>query len=656
VTYFPVNRQPFAVSRVILNGYNSRKSIYVRVQSAGVGIMKISKRPVLFLTAVLAGLPVVSAYGQNRVNTDGHLYDANPRVGSGGLNSGPQSTIKGQQNLNGDVVTGNVSGLNYFHGNANEFNPNVVQIRDPYGAADRLTAIAAQPNLAAPNNGTPNYTSFYSTSRATPQLLNQAAIPGGALTTTSNNVALVPAPTVSPLTPSTDTRVDALDLSKRNAVQSQTDATGPGVVNPAATPSVNSDPTFFEFSPLYGVRKSDGELFGAGASRLPPGSVQDNSGGVNIDQLRKEVNDNRINQEVDQAQGTNGGSAPGSANPNGQNAPSTNATPGAVNLTPQQLGGVALNNDVNNQALSNTVDPLKTTTSLQTDQHFTNTLQVPVSQQSAQLATLIRRYGRAGKPLNDQQAAKQYNAELAAKNATPAPKPGLPDGGTPALGTPDLAAGPAAVPDNTGAVIHGAPPVPTLPPEQAKPDLTAKKPELPPVNDGKPMIITSLATGVAAPGMAGLLKKAEDEMRDGKFSKASDLYDSAEQVAPNNPFAPLGRSFAELGSSYYVKADADLAKAVSLEPAVLGGLYDLKGFLGEDRLKFVEKDLADVSASEKAARPEVLLAFIAHNAGDDTAAASHLEAASIRGGDSALIASMRSVWNLPAKAPAPAAK
>jgi hypothetical protein len=634
--------------------------------------MKISKRPLLFLTAALAGLPAVSAFGQYRVNTDGHLLDANPRLGSGGLNSGPQSSITGQQNLNGDIVTKNVSGLNYFHGATNEFNPNVVQIRDPYGAADRLNSIAAPQNLTGPNNGTPDYTSFYSTSRATPQLLEQAAVPGGQVTATSNNVGLVPAPMVSPLTPSTEARIDAIDLSNRNGLQPQTDITGPGVVNAAATPSANSDASYFEFSPLYGVRKSDGQLFGAGANRLPPGAVQGNSADVNINQLRQEIINNRIDQTNPNGTNTpgNGGQNGNNASPNGQNTPNQTATPGAINLTSQKLATADLSQNVNNQAFSNAVAPVTTANGgLETGQHFTDTLQVPPSQQSAQLASLIRKFGRAGKPLNDQQAAQQYNAELAAKNAT-VPKAATPDLAAPGqlapgqlapgqlppgVGQPDLNAGGGLLPTTPGSVIPGGPPVPALPSEQAKPDLSAKKPEVQ-TNDGKPVVITSLATGVAAPGMAGLLKKAEDQMRDGKFSKASDLYDSAEQVAPNNPFAPLGRSFAELGSSYYVKADADLAKAVAEEPAILGGQYDLKGFLGEDKLKFVQNDLADVSANEKAARPEVLLAFIAHNSGDDTAAASHLEAASIRGGDSALIAAMRSVWNLPPKAPAPAAK
>ena len=84
--------------------------------------------------------------------------------------------------------------------------------------------------------------------------------------------------------------------------------------------------------------------------------------------------------------------------------------------------------------------------------------------------------------------------------------------------------------------------------------------------DNQPLVITSLATGIQAKGLGDLMKSAEGKMREGKFTEAVDTYESARAVAPNNPLVPLGRSFAELGASYYGKADQDLTRAHHCRP------------------------------------------------------------------------------------------
>ena len=50
-------------------------------------------------------------------------------------------------------------------------------------------------------------------------------------------------------------------------------------------------------------------------------------------------------------------------------------------------------------------------------------------------------------------------------------------------------------------------------------------------------------------------------MKQGKFSSALDKYDQAEQVAPNNSLIKLGRANAELGASYFARADQHLREA-----------------------------------------------------------------------------------------------
>src|SRR5437868_1638175 len=114
-----------------------------------------------------------------------------------------------------------------------------------------------------------------------------------------------------------------------------------------------------------------------------------------------------------------------------------------------------------------------------------------------------------------------------------------------------------------------------------------KKPE--------PVKVDSLARGVKGKGLAEIMKSAEDLMKQGKFTSALDQYDQAEQVAPNNPLIRLGRANAELGASYYARAEAHLRDVFTQNPELLNGQYDLIALLGEERLNTLVKDLKQIA-------------------------------------------------------------
>jgi len=171
---------------------------------------------------------------------------------------------------------------------------------------------------------------------------------------------------------------------------------------------------------------------------------------------------------------------------------------------------------------------------------------------------------------------------------------------------------------------------------------------LPKEDTEKAYYITSLATGIKSKSLATLLKNAEEQMRAGKFTSALDTYDAAAQVAPNNPFITLGRSFSELGASYYTKADGDLRNAIRSEPALLVGQYDLKGFIGDSRLSFIIKDLTDISTSEsKSPRAPFLLGYIYYNLADKAKATEYMNTALQRsGGSDPVIQQIQESWGL----------
>ena len=154
---------------------------------------------------------------------------------------------------------------------------------------------------------------------------------------------------------------------------------------------------------------------------------------------------------------------------------------------------------------------------------------------------------------------------------------------------------------------------------------------------------------MAAKGLSEMLKKAEDLMKQGKFTTAIDQYAAAEQVAPNQPLIWIGRANAELGASYYGRAEVHLKQAFNRDNALLMAQYDLRQFLGEDRMASVIKDLKDMSSNNpQSATPVFLLAYIAYNTGNERRAAAYMDVADKRsGGKDPIYQLLRDHWSLP---------
>ncbi|MGH7179051.1 MAG: tetratricopeptide repeat protein, partial [Tepidisphaeraceae bacterium] len=164
----------------------------------------------------------------------------------------------------------------------------------------------------------------------------------------------------------------------------------------------------------------------------------------------------------------------------------------------------------------------------------------------------------------------------------------------------------------------------------------------------KPLQIPSLATGIKAKGLSDVMTEAENLMKTGKFATALDQYDLAEQIDPGNPMVLLGRANAELGASYYSRAEAHLRQALTADPSLLMGQYDLKSWLGDDRLAFLVKDLKEIAQSDpKQARPVFLLSYIAYNTGNERRAAAYLDLAEKRAGNDPFYKVLREHWSLP---------
>jgi tetratricopeptide (TPR) repeat protein len=287
---------------------------------------------------------------------------------------------------------------------------------------------------------------------------------------------------------------------------------------------------------------------------------------------------------------------------------------------------------------------------------------VPQQQRTAQYSALSERlkryYGGNNRALTDAEAAQRFNQEVrqlrqrqAQANARPSP-----------IESPDRQAkppgpGPAQPPE--GQARGPEQPANANPAEQP----TAIERQIPgptglvTPNKAKPEQVPTLKNLVKAKGLAEIMQTAEDLMRQGKFISALDQYDAAQQVAPNYAVTTLGRANAELGASYYTRAEIDLRQAFTQDPSLLEGQYDLRGMLGVDRLEFLVKDLKEIVNREKTKPgPVFLLAYIMYNTGNERLASGYLDLAQKRAGaNDTFYRVVRAHWSLPEVEPSPAA-
>lgn len=149
------------------------------------------------------------------------------------------------------------------------------------------------------------------------------------------------------------------------------------------------------------------------------------------------------------------------------------------------------------------------------------------------------------------------------------------------------------------------------------------------------------------------LERAEKQMREGKFNSAIDTYEQALQVAPNNPLIKLGRAHAELGGGYYRRAELSLRQTLSADKNLLAGQFDLRAFIGTDRLKVIEQDLRElVEKNTNDTGAAILLAYVYYNTANERRAAALLDLAEQRSqGRDPFVKVLKSNWSLPTAEP-----
>lgn len=546
------------------------------------------------LAAVLAAMPVAmlspSAFAQSQQPVDGRTLDANNRIGSGGTNTyraPPSAGVFGNNVINGNVTAGKS-----FHGSVGYSDPTEFRGFQAGRATDNFIKDSAQVGVSNTPPPIPNASStYFSPSRF-------ALPPQSGFVTAPNGQGYVPEKEI--IVQSNDARLGAhLNAQPIGNIPKPGELLLPGPVDPTSnTRSV------FSASALTGIRQLNvADVGDANYLQRYTGAQQESA----LDRLKMNSGDvQRMREEL-----RVGGGAGTTPLNTAVGAPSANlAKP--IGSPLESPASAAVNGQPTNAAIqANAFN-----SSVVSDQGTYSRVVGTPAQQSTQYDELKKRLERyqTDRKSTAEVGADQFNATMRLKK-------------------------------EAEAKIKAA----QKPNEVTLPTDGVTKPR--PGSEAKPTPLTvkSMTSGVAGKGLKEILGKAESLMKEGKFTSAIDQYSAAEQVAPNQPLIWVGRAHAELGASYYNRAEGHLKQAFASDQALLMAQYDLRTFLGEDRLQSVIKDLKEIaSTDQQSPTPVFLLAYISYNTGNERRAAGYLDLAEKRSdGKDPSYKLLRDHWSLP---------
>ena len=561
---------------------------------------KQTQRARWILSAVLAGMPLaigsLSVQAQQQQPQTGRALDANNRIGSGGTNTyrpPPSAGVYGNNLVNGTLGEGK-----QFHGSTGSVDATSFRGFTPGTSTDnfvRDSAGVGVPNTPPPVPGVA--TPYYGASRfAAPSQSGFVQNPIG-----TGYVSGLPN-----VVQSNDVRLGAhLDAQPYGQIPRAGELLLPGQIDPTS-----NQPTVLSASSLTGIRQLNAsDATDASFLRRFTGTRQDNL----LERIQLNTSDmQRMREELRLAPGLKG---------TGTEVGPDASSAGQASPVARPLGQpfeAPASPSIANKPMVHLVESNPYGASITSDQGQYNRLVGSPAQQSDQYNELKKRLERfqTNRKSTAEIGADQFNADMKARREAETK---------------------AAANTKKPADVIKNPTDPKLGSET--------KPETKP----DPLSVKSMTAGVNGKGLKEMLTKAESLMKDGKFTSAIDQYAAAEQVAPNQPLIWVGRANAELGAAYYNRAEAHLKDAFKSDEALLMAQYDLRTFLGEERMLSVIKDLKEIaSADQKSATPVFLLAYIAYNTGNERKAAGYLDLAEKRtDGKDPAYKLLREHWSLP---------
>lgn len=606
------------------------------------------KRNRLILLAAATAVPLLAIVpdttAQYRIET-GRVNDASNRVGSGGRNPNDANLRTGDIVSGNNIVTGNVTGGKEFRGDIPYADTTQFRNRTGGESLDNYIRSSAGVDGRLATDVKP----FYGVGRS-------VEVPSGYQQIAPGSGAYVPAPTPSVTNRTVgDQRMGAVNFAEQRSV-----LPAPGELLMSGPVDPTAGQQFISASSLTGIRQvRPGEPGATGAwSNQAYDPV---TGQLSSDQIKRMQDELRAGWSPDRAPGAPGAITQPPVGSTDENVPGqVKQVPGAEQIIQKPITPP---DAVAQKPLDTSLD----LDGLSTKQSMRQRILPPPQAQSSLYAELWKRHQAAAKDseMSDAEAARLFNAARAEQQAQAGgTSPG--SAGQASTGRPGDVQ--AARPGAGGVARPGDPPSVTPTPggtgeldtgrsgvtdyAQRNEKILKRAPgDKPEVRKPAPIKVPTLGEGIKSTGMGDLLKRAESLMKEGKFTAALEQYAQAEQVAPNQPLVRLGRANAELGASYYARAEALLREVFTKNPELLVGQYDLTNWLGEQRLQALIKDLKEI-ASKEAGEPRAvfLLAYIAYNTGREQQADAYLDLADRRsGGKDPFFKLLRENWALPDK-------
>jgi tetratricopeptide (TPR) repeat protein len=133
----------------------------------------------------------------------------------------------------------------------------------------------------------------------------------------------------------------------------------------------------------------------------------------------------------------------------------------------------------------------------------------------------------------------------------------------------------------------------------------------------KPVRLTPpLQAGTTVSAYDLLMSRAEKELQDGKFLNAAETYQEALGRKPEDPLALVGRGNAELAAGIYAGAEFDLKFVFARNPTMVGVMYEPSSFVPANRQAFLLADLQKLMAKKDAANmASFLYCYICYETG-----------------------------------------
>lgn len=479
-------------------------------------------------TALVVAVAASVSVGQVQRVDMGRAMDANPQVGAGGSNR----PVQGYVPINGnEIISGNVSGLKYFHGTTGTNSP--YEFRGSLGSST-LNNFARQ-SAGGSTGGSPLGESFYLPSRtlSTGQGSFYSSPLGGGF-----DSQYVPQAALNPSAPASRTML----LQESGTALNRT---------PQAAPLTPGSPGAVLNSPLFLMRSLDGR------SGLEPSTGERSTGilrapGTLQNSGTPQEGSRPLNQDNREGPGV-GEETPGA----GEQADRR------INATPEAIRNAR-------------VGPRDTPPEdLRISPVYRDLLaELRKSEEEARQ--------RAGEGVATGGPGQAPGGRDARGSAGRQPGLALEGDRDPLTGLPrpqGRGRGGAATRPGSALTARGL---------QDLPDSTLRAggtiPELrtlvQPRNDGQ------------GTTMDMLLARAEQQLKEGRYLDAATTYEQSLLVEPENALALVGKAHAELGAGAYQSAAYDLKFVFTRNPQMVGVKYNMATFINSQRQDFLIRDLS----------------------------------------------------------------